>query len=146
MKIKGVGNSTQYIPSKCVELELQLRDGNYLPVKTCTIPQVSSVLPKVNWQRLKYLYPHLRDLSLYTTGGTVDLLLGTDNMYRSCLSSSHDASFGQECSEVYKNSGPLIQVSIRSRFFAKTYDDRVAISLGFKSPRKCRHSIGEVNR
>ena len=81
MTVKGVGNSTQNVASREVELQLLLHDGNYMKIKAHTIPQVSSDLPKVNWRRVKNTYLHLRDLPLYTTGGRIDLLLGTDNIY-----------------------------------------------------------------
>lgn len=81
MILRGVGGTSQKVPSKEVNLYLEKTDGKYTTLTARSLPEVSSQLPSINWRQLKTSYSHLADLPLSEAGGKVDLLLGSGHLY-----------------------------------------------------------------
>ncbi|XP_057381581.1 uncharacterized protein LOC130704121 [Daphnia carinata] len=78
LSVDGAGAIKNKYASQRVQLQMKLPTGEIITLVGSTMPTVASPVPTVDWGTLKSRWTHLADLPITTSGGRVDILLGSD--------------------------------------------------------------------
>ena len=88
LTVEGAGAIKKVYPSQYLAVRMRLPSGEIVELDGSTMPTVASPVPAVDWEKLKSRWKHLADLPIESSGGRVDILLGSDVVH---LTTAHGA-------------------------------------------------------
>jgi hypothetical protein len=93
LTVEGAGAIKKVYPLQYIAVRMRLPSGEIDELDGSTMPTVETPVPAVDWEKLKSRLKHLAGLPIQSSGGRVDILLGS---YIVHLTTASESRIGQD--------------------------------------------------